>query len=95
MSATGTAIRAVWIIAFAVIALAFVDRMKPATPRRPIVVRVDNKPAPLYREPTPDQKWRSLGKLSGGALLLGTLLACVLGFMLAIALQLVGGLLRA
>ena len=95
MSATGTAVRAVWIIAFAVIALAFVDRMKPATPRRPIVVRVDNKPAPLYREPSPDQRWRSFGKLTAGSVLLGTLLACVLGFMFAIALQLVGGLLRA
>ncbi len=95
VSADGAAIRAIWVVALALIALAAVDRMKPATPRRPAVVRVDNKPTPLYREPENEQKWRSLAKLSGGALILGALVACIVGFLVAIALDVVGGLLQA
>jgi len=95
VSADGAAIRAIWVVALALVALAAIDRMKPATPRRPVVVRVDNKPTPLYREPENEQKWRSLAKLSGGALVLGALIACIIGFMLAIALDVVGGLLQA
>lgn len=95
VSADGVAIRAIWVVALALIALAAIDRMKPATPRRPVVVRVDNKPTPLYREPENEQKWRSLAKLSGGALVLGALIACIVGFMLAIILDVVGGLLQA
>ena len=95
VSADGAGIRAIWVVALALVALAAVDRMKPATPRRPVVVRVDNKPTPLYREPENEQKWRSLAKLSGGALVLGALIACIVGFMLAIALDVVGGLLQA
>jgi hypothetical protein len=36
-----------------------------------------------------------LVKLSGGALILGALIACIVGFMVAIALDVVGGLLQA
>jgi hypothetical protein len=95
VSADGAAVRAIWVVALALVALAAIDRMKPATPRRPAVVRVDNKPTPLYREPENEQKWRSLAKLSGGAVVLGALIACIIGFMLAIALDVVGGLLQA
>ena len=95
ITATGAGARAVWVVALAFLALAFIDRMKPATPRRTAVVRVDNKPTPLYREPENEQKWRSLAKLSGGALILGALIACIVGFMVAIALDVVGGLLQA
>lgn len=94
VSATGVAVRAVWVIALALIALAVIDRMKPATPRRPIPVRVDNKAAPLYREPDHSNRRRSIAQLSGGAVLLGALLASLVGFLLAIILEVVGGLLR-
>jgi hypothetical protein len=95
ITASGAGARAVWVIALALIALAFIDRMKPATPRRTAVVRVDNKPTPLYAEPERDQKWKTLASLSGGAIVLGALLACILGFLLTIAFEFVGGLLRA
>ncbi len=94
-SATGTTIRAVWVVALALVALAFIDRMKPATQRRTATVRVDNKPTPLYKEPERQQRWRALANLSGGAVIVGAFLACLIGFLLAIALELVGGLLRA
>lgn len=94
MSASGAAIRAIWIIALAAAALAAIDRMKPATPRRPIAVRVDQKPTPLYREPERSERIKALLQLSGGAVVVGALIACVAGFMIAIALEFVGGLLR-
>lgn len=95
ITATGAGARAVWVVALALVALAFIDRMKPATPRRSAVVRVDNKPTPLYAEPERDQKWKTLAHLSGGAIILGALFACILGFMFTIAFEFVGGLLRA
>lgn len=94
MTASGAALRAIWIIALAAAALAAIDRMKPATPRRPIAVRVDQKPTPLYREPDRNHRIRALLQLSGGALVLGALIACITGFMVAVALEFVGGLLR-
>jgi len=95
ITATGVGVRALWVVALALVALAFIDRMKPATPRRTAVVRVDNKPTPLYSEPERDQKWKTLASLSGGAIVLGALLACILGFLFTIAFEFVGGLLRA
>ena len=95
MSSTGVALRALWVVALALVALAAIDRMKPATPRRPIPVRVDNKPTPLYKEPERHQRLRALMQLSGGAVILGALLATLAGFLFAIVLEVVGGLLRA
>lgn len=95
ITATGAGARAVWVVALAFLALAFIDRMKPATPRRTAVVRVDNKPTPLYTEPPREQKWRAIVNLSGGAIILGALVACILGFLFTIAFEFVGGLLRA
>lgn len=95
MSSTDIALRAVWVVALALVALGAIDRMKPATPRRPIPVRVDNKPAPLYKEPDRQQRRRALLQLSGGAVVVGALLATLAGFLLAILLEVVGGLLRA
>ena len=95
ITATGAGARAVWVVALALVALAFIDRMKPATPRRTAVVRVDNKPTPLYAEPERDQKWKTLAHLSGGAIVLGALIACILGFLFTIAFEFLGGLLRA
>ena len=94
-STTGTAVRAVWVLALALLALWIVDRMKPATPRRPIPVRVDNKLTPLYREPDQQQRRIAIFNLSAGTLILGALIACIVGFMFTIALELVGGLLKA
>jgi hypothetical protein len=94
-STSGTAVRAVWVVALALLALWIVDRMKPATPRRPIPVRVDNKLTPLYREPEQHERRKAIFNLSAGALVLGALVACIIGFMLTIALELVGGLLKA
>lgn len=93
-STTGTAVRALWVVALALVALGTVSRMKPATPKRPAVVRVDQKPTPLYREPDRNQWKRSLGMLAGGSVVLGAIIACLAGFALAIALSLVSGLLR-
>jgi hypothetical protein len=95
MSSTDIALRAVWVVALALVALGAIDRMKPATPRRPIPVRVDNKPTPLYKEPDRQQRRRALLQISGGAVVVGALLATLAGFLLAILLEVVGGLLRA
>ena len=95
MSSTDIALRALWVIALALIALGAVDRMKPATPRRPIPVRVDNKPTPLYKEPDRHHRRRALLQISGGAVVIGALLATLAGFLFAIFLEVVGGLLRA
>ena len=92
-TATGTAVRAMWVVALALVVLWVVDRMKPATPRRPIPVRVDNTKAPLYREPEKAQKLRALANLSGGSVVIAALLACLIGLILALALEVVGRLL--
>lgn len=95
MSATDIALRALLVFALALVALGAIDRMKPATPRRPIPVRVDNKPTPLYKEPEREQRRRALLQLSSGAVILGALIASLAGFLLAILLEVLGGLLRA
>ena len=95
MTAGGAGARAIWVIALALIALAAVDRMKPSTPQRPAVVRVDNKPTRLYQEPDRQQRRRALANLSGGAVILGAIIACILGFFFTILLEVVSGLLRA
>lgn len=92
MSSTGTAIRAGWAIALALVALWCIDRLKPATPRKPIPVRVDQKPTPLYQEPDRQQRRQAIARLTGGAVILGALIACVVGFAVAIALDVLGGL---
>lgn len=94
VTAADTTVRAVLAVALAVLALAAVDRMKPATPRRPIPVRVDERAAPLWREPDRNGRLRAAGNLGIGSLLAGAVLACVLGFALAITLEVIGGLLR-
>ena len=48
----------------------------------------------MYREPDQQQRRRAIFNLSAGALILGALVACIVGFMLTIALELVGGLLK-
>ena len=94
MTAAGAASRALWVVALALIALAAIDRMKPSSPRR-AVVRVDNKPTPLYQEPDQQQRRRAITNLSAGAVILGALIACIVGFFFTIVLEVVGGLLRA
>lgn len=93
MSSTGTAIRAAWAFALALVALWIIDRLKPATPRKPIPVRVDQKSTPMYQEPERQQRRNAILRLSGGAVLLGALVACIVGFAAAMALELLGGLL--
>ena len=93
LTATGTAVRALWVLALALLVLWMIDRMKPAAPRRPIPVRVDHTKAPLYQDPERSQKLRALANLSGGSVVVAALVACAVGFILAIALELVGGLL--
>lgn len=92
-SATGTALRALWVLALAFLVLWMVDRMKPAAPRRTIPVRVDRARAPLYREPERPQRVRALANLTGGSVVVAALLAFLLAFLAAIALEVVGGLL--
>ena len=93
-STGATAVHALWVVALALVALGAVSRMKPATQKRPAVVRVDHKPTPLYREPERGQWKRSLGMLAGGSVVLGALIACLAGLALALGLGLVGDLLR-
>lgn len=93
LTATGTAVRAMWVLALALLVLWIVDRMKPPEPRRPIQVRVDNTRAPLYREPQRPDKLRAFANLSGGSIVMAAVVACIVGLILAIALEVVGGLL--
>lgn len=93
-TAESMGLRAVMAVALAFVALAVIDRMKPATPKRPVPVRVDHKPTPLYRAPDRQQRTRAVASLSAGAVVAGAIAACILGFMLTIALEVVGGLLR-
>jgi hypothetical protein len=82
-----------WVLALALVVLWMIDRMKPTAPGRRIPVRVDNAKAPLYQEPQRPQKMRALAHLSGGSIVVAALVACIVGFILAIALEVVGGLL--
>jgi hypothetical protein len=47
----------------------------------------------LYQDPERSQKLRALANLSGGSIVVAAIVACAVGFILAIALELVGGLL--
>lgn len=93
LSSTETALRAAWAFALAIIALWIADRLKPASPRKPIPVRVDQKPTPLYQEPRRDDKRSALLRLGGGAIVVGALVACLVAFVAAIALEVLAGLL--
>lgn len=81
-------------MALAIVALVMIDRMKPATPKRPIPVPVERKATPLYTEPGREERLRSAATLSAGAVVAGAVVACILGFVLTITLEFVGGLLR-
>jgi len=94
VTAGDVTLRAVRAVALALLALAAVDRMKPATPRRPIPVRIDERAAPLWRDPERNERLRAAGNLGVGSIVVGAVLACVLGFLLAITLEVIGGLLR-
>lgn len=86
--------RALWVIALALVALGAVSRMKPATPRSHAVVRVDRKPVPFHRQPERNEVRRAAGQLAGLSVVLGAVVACLAGFALAVLLGLVGDLLR-
>lgn len=95
VTATDTTLRAVLAIALAIVALVAIDRMKPTAPKRPAMVPVERKAAPLYREPERPQRQRAIASLTVGSIIVGACIACVLGFAVAVALEIVGGLLRA
>ncbi len=80
-------------LACAVVAMILATKSKPATSHQMRVVRVDRRSAPLYQPPAPDERWKSLGRLGGGAIVGGAVLACLLGFAAAIFLGLLNGLL--
>lgn len=80
-------------LACAVLAMILATRAKPATSDQLRVVRVERRPAPLYRSTAPDERWKSLGRLGGGAVVGGAVLACLLGFAVAMFLGLLNGLL--
>ncbi|MGA0862766.1 MAG: hypothetical protein ACO3RB_02645 [Ilumatobacteraceae bacterium] len=94
VTASDTTIRALLAVALAVVAIVAIDRFKPATPRRTLPLRVDQRPTPLHRDPSRDQRVRAAANLGAGALMVGALLATVLGLALALVLELVGSLLR-
>lgn len=94
VTATDTTVRAVLALALAVVAIVAIDRLKPATPKRTLPLRVDQRPTPLYRDPTREQRLRAAANLGAGALMLGALAATLLGLVLAFVLEVVGGLLR-
>lgn len=80
-------------MAFAVVAMILATKAKPATPDSIVPVRVERRAAPIYRPPAPDERWKSLGRLGGGAIVGGAVLACLLGFAVAMFLGLANGLL--
>lgn len=93
MSSTGNAFRAAWAFLLAIVALWIIDRLKPATPRKPIPVRVHHSATPLYSPPPPQQKRSALARLAGGAIVIGALLAIAVAFLGAITLDIMSGLL--
>lgn len=80
-------------LACAVVAMILATKAKPATSDQLRVVRVERRPAPLYQPPAVDERWKSLGRLGGGAIVGGAVLACAVGFAAAIFLSLLNGLL--
>lgn len=92
-SSVEVAVRVAWALACAVLAVVVVTRSKPATSRRPALVRVDHKPVPVHREPTAQQRVRSAGRLGAGAIVGGVLLAIVVGFLATFVLAAAGELL--
>lgn len=92
-SSVEVAVRVAWALACAVLAVVVVSRSKPATSRRPVLVRVDHKPVPLHREPGPQERWKSAGRLGTAAVVGGVLLAIVAGFLAAFLLAAAGELL--
>lgn len=86
--------RALWVMALAMLAVAAVARMRPSGQRRAVLVRVDQRPAPLYRAPDRRKVRRSAVTLAGLSVVVGALLATAVGLVLAVLLNLVGDLLR-
>jgi hypothetical protein len=84
LTGTDVTVRAAWVVACALVALAAISRMKPATPKRPAVVRVDQKPTPLYKDPPKQRKLQSGGLLGGGSLVFGAAVACIVALALAL-----------
>lgn len=82
LSGTDVTVRAAWVVACAIVALAAISRIKPATPRRPAVVRVDQKPTPIYKEPEKQKRWQSTGFLGLGSLIVGAVIACLVAIAL-------------
>jgi hypothetical protein len=93
-STAGTTVRALWVMALAMLAVAAVARMRPGGQRRAVLVRVDQRPAPLYRAPDRRKVRRSAVTLAGLSVVVGALLATAVGLVLAVLLNLVGDLLR-
>jgi hypothetical protein len=93
VTAEQTAIVALLVVVGAFWALRAVDRLRFPVGRRPVPVPVEQLETPLHREPEPAQRLRAAGKLGGGAVLAGALAAVIIAVVLALALQVVGGLL--
>lgn len=88
-SSTEVLIRVAVALGCAAVALILATKIKPSTPDQSVLVPVQHKPTPLYRQPDSDERLRSAGRLAGGAVLAGALLACFAGFAIAIALGLI------
>lgn len=82
LSGTDVTVRAAWVVVCAVVALAVISRIKPATPRRPAVVRVDQKPTPMYKAPEKQKRWQTTGILGAGSLVVGAVIACLIAIVL-------------
>jgi hypothetical protein len=93
-TAAGTTVRALWVMALAMLAVAAVARVRPGGPRRTVLVRVEQRPAPLYRAPDRRRVRRSVVTLAGASVVAGAVLATAVGLALAVVLNLVGDLLR-
>jgi hypothetical protein len=87
------AVRVAWALACAVLAVVVISRSKPATSRRPALVRVDHKQMPVHREPSAQERWRSAGRLGAAAVVGGVLLAIIAGFLATFVLAAAGDLL--
>lgn len=93
VTAEQTAIVALVVAGACFWALVALDRTRFRLVRRPVPVKVEQLETPLHHEPVKQERIRAAGTLGAGAVLLGALVACIVGMAVAIGLQVVGGLL--
>lgn len=93
-SVTGVTIRSLLVVILTLGAIFLLGRSKPARPTQPIVVRVDNRTTPLYKEPNQQRRLLATGTLGAGAIVIGAVFTVLISVVIAYAVTTVTGLLR-